>query len=502
MLRVFRLDAIVGGFHAHNEANYVLIAKNFFHSSLFAPTPDGHELFLETPPLYPWILHAVFRVTGVSVLAARLVSVAASLGLVAATGLLGERLFGRTAGIAAALVVAVAPVSVLTGRNAQTDSLLVLLLVLAVRFFWEAERGGTSRRTAMWTAFSVCMGLALFTKLFALVAGAALVAWETLEHRGFSWMRDRRRWFAAAGCFVLPVAFYGYHAVVRGGDLARKLSAGAAIARSASDSLAELASMAPEAWWAVSPVLAVALLAGVLAALSARDGATRLVLILTASFAVFYFLVHKHSYYLLSLLPWPALLAGRAFGRARGRWRTPLAAATAISAVFVTLVDVTSMKSGFSEFDAFGRAAPGMKGTRHELLVTRDMWESYATLLWLADPAADLTIVEGAPADSDGRLQRLGPDEYFVQFVHPRAGKPPAGWLFGRERYGLTLFGITVAEAHPNPHFFRQGKYVIRRTGPPWQFGVPVLTTYPALAVIPLPPELALYRTPAGLSLR
>ena len=79
-LRCAWLDAVVGGFHSHNEGHYVLIAKNFFHGSPLSPTPDeGRTIFLETPPLYSYILHAVFRVTGVSVLAARLVSIVSSL---------------------------------------------------------------------------------------------------------------------------------------------------------------------------------------------------------------------------------------------------------------------------------------------------------------------------------------------------------------------------------------------------------------------------------------
>ena len=84
-LRCAWLDSAVGGFHSFNEAHYTLVAQNFFHGSPLFPTPDGRYLFLETPPLYSYLLHAVFRVTGVSILAGRLVSIASSLGLVAAT---------------------------------------------------------------------------------------------------------------------------------------------------------------------------------------------------------------------------------------------------------------------------------------------------------------------------------------------------------------------------------------------------------------------------------
>src|SRR5262245_2777803 len=127
-LRCVWLDSSLGGFHCFNEAHYALVARNYYHGSPLFPTPDGRYLFLETPPLYSYMLHAVFRVTGVSVLAGRLLSVASSLALVAAVFFLTRRLFGASAANTAALIVAVSPVAVLTGRNIQTDSTLLAFL--------------------------------------------------------------------------------------------------------------------------------------------------------------------------------------------------------------------------------------------------------------------------------------------------------------------------------------------------------------------------------------
>src|ERR1700687_3122095 len=158
-LRVWHIDSPVGGFHAFNEGNYLLIARNFLHSSLLFPTPDGTYLFLETPPFYAYSLAGLFVLTGVSVLAARLFSVAASVGLVLSTFLLGRRLFGERAGLLAALIVAVTPVAVLTGRNIQTDSLLLFLLVSSLFFYLRAESGSTRD----WLCFSLLIGLAIFT---------------------------------------------------------------------------------------------------------------------------------------------------------------------------------------------------------------------------------------------------------------------------------------------------------------------------------------------------
>jgi hypothetical protein len=165
-LRGVRLDGVIGGFHDHNEANYTLMASHFTPKTLFFPNPDG-RLFLETPPLYAWLLALLFQVTGVSVVSARLLTIFMGLGLVLATFLLARRLFDERAGVAAAALVAVSPVAVLTGRNIQTDTLLAFLSVLAVLFYARAQSEEGTRGDAI--LFGAAHGLAGVTNRFAVV---------------------------------------------------------------------------------------------------------------------------------------------------------------------------------------------------------------------------------------------------------------------------------------------------------------------------------------------
>ena len=497
-LRCAWLDTVVGGFHSHNEGHYVLIAKNFFHGSLLFPTPDeGRTVFLETPPLYSYILHAVFRVTGVSVLAARLVSIVSSLALVLATFFFSRKVFGESAGLWAALIVAVSPVAVLTGRNIQTDSTMLLFVVAALFFYWRANDGSRADRIRS----GLFAGLALFTKLFAAIAVVAVFAWE-LVTRTRGWLRDRTRWAAAAIALLLPGLFYGYHALRDFASLRRDVAGGAAAATTFPKTAAEWGSIGLEAFWAFSPVIALVLFAGVAAALARPSRATLFALLPLSGFAVFYLFVHKHSYYLLTLLPFGAALAGQLASRLRPRGvRIALAATVMLSGVFWSLLDVTSMKSGFVEFAQFGKTAAELPGPEHHILVDRDMNDSYEPVILLYDPKARLTVIEDAPAESDGRLRLPQKDIYLLRFVPPQSQKPPAGWLFSRTRYGLRLPGATVLEAHPNPHFFRQGRYFVEKTGG-FGFGRREFRTYPALLLLPVPPDLALYRTPGGLSAR
>ena len=414
----------MGGFHAFNEAHYTLVAKNFFHGSFLLPTADGHDVFLETPPLYPYLLHAVFRVTGVSVVAGRLLSAASSLALLLATFLLARRLFGEFAGLAAALLVAVTPVAVLTGRNIQTDATLLALLVAGLFFYWRAEEGAQADR---WRA---------------LIALAAVVLWELVTKRNLRWAAEKARWRAAGLALLLPALFYGYHALRDFGTLRREVAGGAAAATTFPRTGAEWTAIGSEVFWAFSPVIAILLLAAAAAAHWRLSRETLFALLPLSGFAFFYLFVHKHSYYLFTLLPFGAALAGRllAWVRPRGL-RLAVLVVIALSGVFWSLLDLTSMKLGFREFAEFGERAAALPGAEHYLLVDREMRDSYAPVLRFYDPKAILSTIEDMRADPDGRLRLQEKNQYFVKFVPAQAQPPPIGWLFSRARYGLTLFG-------------------------------------------------------------
>jgi hypothetical protein len=473
-LRLWKIDSPVGGFHAYNEAFYVLIAQNFFHSSLLSPTPDGHGILLQHPPLYPYLVYAAFRIAGESVVAARLVSVVASLGLVLVGFLLGRELYGPPAGATAAVCLAVAPMSVLTGRNIQTDSTFVFLMTLGTLLYARAGRDAVR-----WMGSGLAFGLALFTKLFTLVLGPALVLAEVLAAGGFSWLREKGRWIGLAAAAAVPGAYYGYQALSRRAELLQEFRAGAGLTQSLSASAADLPFVFREAFWGFSPAVALLAVIGLVAALwGLRDRAVLLALCPLAAFAVFCFFVHKHSYYLLTLLPWSAVLAGRALSGLPRVLRGALLVITAGSGAFVSTVDLCSIKLGFSEFASFGHRAADLPGETHLYRTGPDIRESYGTVVQLYDPKATLLSGAAAPAGQE--------ETWLLAFVPPQARIPSGGWLFERERYGLELFGFSFAEAHENANFFSQGQYLMQRTGAPSDFGLKQLRRYPALALAPL----------------
>jgi hypothetical protein len=91
---------------------------------------------------------------------------------------------------------------------------------------------------------------------------------------------------------------------------------------------------------------------------------------------------------------------------------------------------------------------------------------------------------------------------YLLTFVPPQTRSAAGGALLKHERYGLELFGRTLAEAHPSAQHFRQGRYFVEKTGRPLDFGLKPLRSYPALAFVPIRSGIGLWATPSGITVR
>ncbi len=125
-----------------------------------------------TPPLYYVVAWGWVRVTGESALGLRSLSALAGTLTVPAAYAAGRELASRRAGLAAAALVAVSPLSIWYAQEARSYALLELLAALSVLTFARATSRPTSRRLALWSL--VCCA-ALCTHYFAafVVAGEA-----------------------------------------------------------------------------------------------------------------------------------------------------------------------------------------------------------------------------------------------------------------------------------------------------------------------------------------
>ncbi len=144
---------------------------NFFFVSF---DPTGF-LALDKPPLGFWIQALSARLFGFSVFSILLPEALAGVLAVALVFQLVRRVFGPLAGLIAALVLALSPISVVTNRNNIIDSLLVLTVLLAA---WAVSKAAETGRLRWLCLCAILVGLGFnikFLQAYMLVPAFGLV---------------------------------------------------------------------------------------------------------------------------------------------------------------------------------------------------------------------------------------------------------------------------------------------------------------------------------------
>lgn len=150
---------------------------NFFFGAL---EPDG-QVSIDKSPVDLWVQVASTKLFGFSSSSLRLPQAVAGTLAVPLLHDLVRRGFGRWAALAAALALAVLPVSVLTSRSDTMDTVMGTLALLAA---WLIVRARPERRARAVIVAGAVAGLAFEVKLFqAMIAlpALALMAWLALD---------------------------------------------------------------------------------------------------------------------------------------------------------------------------------------------------------------------------------------------------------------------------------------------------------------------------------
>jgi 4-amino-4-deoxy-L-arabinose transferase-like glycosyltransferase len=156
--------------------------------------------FFDKPALVYWLIAGCFEAFGFSLGAARLVPAFSALGVLAATALLGRRLFDPTTGLRSAMVLASTLLVMSFSRVAMSDMTLTLFSTLAVLVGVEIVRRPAPTPALLAAAFGACLGLGFLTKgpIALLLPGLGLV----LLLHGNGWRTPMR----AGGWVVAAVA--------------------------------------------------------------------------------------------------------------------------------------------------------------------------------------------------------------------------------------------------------------------------------------------------------
>ncbi len=162
---------------------------------------SGSTWFRE--PLYVFLLQAWLALLGPGVLHAVLLSLAASLLWVAASGVAVGALLGRAAGIVTAYLLAVDAIWIRNAVDGLREEVTGLLLVAGVALLWHQ----VSRRHAVVALAPLSLAGAALTRAEALPFGIVVLAWTAVAQR---WRISKTLVLAALfGAALVPV-YLGY----------------------------------------------------------------------------------------------------------------------------------------------------------------------------------------------------------------------------------------------------------------------------------------------------
>lgn len=488
-VRAYRLDEAFDGYHGFNEGWYAIVAENYVGGSPLRPISYDGKPDYNIPPLFSWAVWAVFKTAGRGEAQARAVSVFFSLVLALCVYGLGARLYGERGGLAAAALTALMPVSVLTGRNAQTDMTFVALLLA---FLWAYTVARDSRGAGRMALAGALLGCAALAKQPAALALPAVIVWELVSMRNTRFFDRRFAAMLAAAAAVLSV-FYGLHLLLNGAEILNAQSGGAARLAKAPDT-ALAAMLLKEVWIGMSPPAALLLIPAFARGVFQLRGPAGLPVIGFLFYAVFFAFLHKHTYYMLPATVFAALMVGGLFGGEPRRWKAPLAAALTVVALIASLLVLCRVKYGWHAFEQFGnkleaRAPAGVD------IVTNDMLlANYGPLIKYYAPESRVFDFGALPIGRDGVAELDYSRGVVLLFDSIDPFRIPDKMLMnaGMDVMGLEVFGATIHTLHtysePNPHIFGGSRFVVKKTGGPLSFGVRRVESRDAIKFAWLPP--------------
>lgn len=479
-VRMYRAGDPLGGYHSFNEGWYSYVASSYhsLRSLLFPTTPYGN-IDYNVSPMLSYLLYAVKQFAGRSEFWFRMVPIAFSVGTIPLIYALGARWFGRFAGLSAAAFYAFAPVSVLIGRNIQTDAVYVFFMYASLLVYLGASDAGRAGRGRMFAA-GLLFGIAFMTKQFAALLLPAMLLWEIGRRRGLKWFGVGHLLFGA-GALVVPGPFFAYHLL---NNLSKMAEAQHTLSASQFEAPTRgiLYYLGTEYFWGLSPFLIIPAAVAVIYFLVKRNEGASLMMLSAAVFALFFSFWHGHSYYILFLTPACCLLAGGVIGALRAQ----AAAWVCVTALSVALclhsfTFLCAVKYGFDEYQTLSRLVAVAPGS---VIVPMDSLSgSYYPVLRYYNP--NVGIVPEGDLHKTGQKDVSFPPgrtAWLVGFAGEDNDRLPKKKFFVlRKAYAVVLFGRAVMVQPVSEHFFMIEKVVTKKVGGPGEFGIKLLGKEPSL---------------------
>jgi cellulose biosynthesis protein BcsQ/4-amino-4-deoxy-L-arabinose transferase-like glycosyltransferase len=419
-VRLWNLDSV--GFNT-DEAVYTGQAAALANNTDLTPF---FPIFRAHPLLFQFALADVFTLTGVSDMIARIVSVGVGVFTVYVVYRLGRLLYGRPAGLIAALLMAVMPYHVIVTRQVLLDGPMTLFATLAL--YAVAKYALTEERTWLYAA-GAAMGLTFLSKETGAILLGAIFAFFALTPSVTVRIRDLAGSMLVFLAVVLAFPLALILAGAGGSSTAQQYLIWQLFRRPNHDAAFYFQVVPP----AIGPLLIIAAVAGLWLMRHKLDWRENLLLSWIAVVFIFFELWPVKGYqYLLPAAPPLAILAARGI-LAIARWRPS-----------ARLEDAQrSVVRGIAGYPAGARFLLAVDGFRERL---RDTGAHLG-------PASRVVIVTGIVAATLfaatwPALQPAAPEEMIAGSGGVPGGREAATWIRENTPSGAQLMTIGPSMAN------------------------------------------------------
>jgi len=176
-----------------DEGRYAEIPREMLERGDFITPMLNYVKFFDKPPLHYWLSALSFTIFGQNEFAARFTGAAMGLLTVLLTYHVGRRLFGRSEGLLAALILGTSTGFLVQARTNVTDMTLTCTLSAALAFFILAAREGEARKGLYYHLFYLFAALAMLAKgLIGIVFPGAVIFLYLLSTRRWQLLKEMR----------------------------------------------------------------------------------------------------------------------------------------------------------------------------------------------------------------------------------------------------------------------------------------------------------------------
>ncbi|HOO55611.1 MAG TPA: glycosyltransferase family 39 protein [bacterium] len=473
------------GYLAYNEAWYSLIAEHYGGlSSFMFPTVKTGLVDLNLPPFFSYLLHIVFRISGGSEPAYRLVPILSSLFSLVLIYLTGKKLFSKKAGIIAAALAGTSPVFILTGRNIQTDATYLCLALASFYFFIRATNEKSIKN---WLVSGLFLGLSLFTKQFA---GTLFIIYAVVLVLSAGGAKNLNRKFIAliATAVIIPGVFYLYHLLLNPEAIYASQRFGAA-GLAEIPSLNQFSALIVESLFAIGPLFFILTLIAIpINIINGEIHREKIIPFSLTAFFCFFLVFHKHSYYVYSVVPFAALFCGAALDKMKSRVSIPVLLPVVTVSILGGLLVLGTLKFGYQRFplDICSKSSTGE--TNHALIVEHGILANYEPVLDYYCRNMEIFDIDALKKGPSRRISPENEKHVYLLIVTDAVPDEESSLLttYYRTPLGFSLFGFGIGYIPTPNRSFTPARLVFDRNAPV-KWGYYPIVRFPSFLLTDIP---------------